>query len=43
MTDFSQLLDKQQSRFKDDFIELGKLGSGAFGKVKKVRNKIDVF
>lgn len=41
-TDFSQLLDSKRSRFKEDFLELGKLGSGAFGKVKKVKNKIDV-
>jgi hypothetical protein len=41
-TDFSQLLDSKVSRYEEDFEELEKLGRGAFGKVKRARNRIDV-
>ncbi|KAI8924731.1 kinase-like domain-containing protein [Entophlyctis helioformis] len=39
--DFSDFLQPQTSRYKDDFIELDCLGRGAFGRVHRCRNKLD--
>ncbi|KAL2919385.1 hypothetical protein HK105_201029 [Polyrhizophydium stewartii] len=39
--DFSNFLQPQTSRYRDDFEELGSLGRGAFGRVHRCRNKLD--